>query len=602
MSSENDYIAPHLANWNPMKYLLLFCIILISCTHKEESFPVVLSEAESFMWEYPDSALLKLRSVSQPSSLDEKVYATWCLLLVQARDKVYGRRLPDSLNIPSSEDLIQTALTYFKDSNDLKRKAQAYYYEGRLLEHKDEYPEAVSCFLKSKSIMERLEEPLFSYLITQSLGNIYRRQDLYAESLLQLKAAYRYALDSKNGERVSYALSEIGRTFTEAHRFDSALYYFDRSLINAQEIGDLSLQAMAMGELGVVYRELGRYDSSLSYLRKELALKKENKSFFQLPQVYLKLGKTFVRSGEMDSAKMYFEKSLQTDNLYTIEGAYYALYDIDVKQGNYKEAIKYNEQHLIYADSLSRINHSRELSGIQAKYDYEKLRNINNELKVKKAKQEQVGLIIIIFLSGIALVYQYCLLRKEKLLVVTKEEVRHCNMRIEENEIKLKKNEQLIISLYDQLSKVNEIRLNRAALLLENKRLQDKISRISSLNSSRRIQLRDQIPYFDWLKGLKETPSYLIEKDWRLIMDWMDLQYNNFIVRLRQDFLDFTNLDKQYCCLIKMGFTTAQIATFMASSPNSVTKQKQRIKQRIKNSDLASSNERFSLDEYLKNY
>jgi hypothetical protein len=49
--------------------------------------------------------------------------------------------------------------------------------------------------------------------ICQSLGNTYRYQDLYEESLVQLKDAYQYALRSGNGERISYALSELGRTY-----------------------------------------------------------------------------------------------------------------------------------------------------------------------------------------------------------------------------------------------------------------------------------------------------------------------------------------------------------------------------------------------------
>lgn len=40
----------------------------------------------------------------------------------------------------------------------------------------------------------------------------------------------------------------------------------------------------------------------------------------------------------------------------------------------------------------------------------------------------------------------------------------------------------------------------------------------------------------------------------------------------------------------------------MNSTPNSVTKQKQRIKLRIKNCHLAPVTGNFSLDEYIKEY
>lgn len=339
--------------------------------------------------------------------------------------------------------------------------------------------------------------------------------------------------DSKNRENAFDSLLETGRTFTEIDRYDSALYYFEHSLIIAREIGDLRLQGLAMGELGAVYD---------------------------------------------------------------------VLYAIHVKQGNYQEAIKYNEYSLFYADSSSRINHTHELSEIRSKYDYEKLRTINNELEVKKTKQERGGLIIIVFLLGLAFIYQYRLLRKKRSLLAAKKEILIFGKRIKENEIQIRENEALIASLYDRQSEVEKIRLNNKMLLEENKRLQDKIDQSSSLWSSQKIHLSDQIPYFDWLKSLKEAPFYLEEKDWSLIVNWTDLQYNHFIMRLKHDFPDFTDLDRQYCCLIKMGFPTSHISVFMNSTPNSVTKQKQRIKLRIKNSHLAPVTGNFSLDEYIKEY
>ena len=140
------------------------------------------------------------------------------------------------MNIPSSDKLVQDAMDYFEKEDDLKRMAQAYYYKGQLLEDQKKLTEAIPLFLKSKDIMTRLDEPLFTYLICQSLGNTYRYQDLYEESLVQLKDAYQYALRSGNGERISYALSELGRTYVHINEMDSALFYFGKSLENAKRL------------------------------------------------------------------------------------------------------------------------------------------------------------------------------------------------------------------------------------------------------------------------------------------------------------------------------------------------------------------------------
>jgi hypothetical protein len=580
--------------------LLLFAT-LFSCMRQEKPLPAELSRAESVMWEHPDSALSILRSMPQSSLSSGKNYATWALLLAQARDKVYGKRLPDSLNIPSSDKLVQDAMDYFEKEDDLKRMAQAYYYKGQLLEDQKKLTEAIPLFLKSKDIMTRLDEPLFTYLICQSLGNTYRYQDLYEESLVQLKDAYQYALRSGNGERISYALSELGRTYVHINEMDSALFYFGKSLENAKRLGNLELEAMAMGELGFVYGKLRLYENALQYIRKEVDIKQEI-SCRELPQAYYGLGYVFFDAGQLDSSKVYFLKSLETDNLYTIKGAYDFLSKIEEEQNKYTDAIYYNKQYRIYSDSIYVLTHTYDLAELQARYDHERLLNINNQLKLEKTNQEIIGLFVTAVLLILIIVYQYRVLRKEKSLAHAREQIRIYKESIRENENRIKENEQLIATLNNKQQEIDEIVSENKSLLDQNAESHKEIEKYEELLKSSYKKLDEQLPYFDKLKDLKEHPRYLKDADWSLIINWTNLQYHQFYTRLEKDFPDFSELDKRYCCLIKMGFSSSQIAVFANSLPESVSKQKQRIKQRIKKSKQIPSDVSFLLDQYLKEY
>lgn len=580
--------------------LLLFAT-LFSCMRQEKPLPAELSRAESVMWEHPDSALSILRSMPQSSLSSGKNYATWALLLAQARDKVYGKRLPDSLNIPFSDKLVQDAMDYFEKEDDLKRMAQAYYYKGQLLEDQKKLTEAIPLFLKSKDIMTRLDEPLFTYLICQSLGNTYRYQDLYEESLVQLKDAYQYALRSGNGERISYALSELGRTYVHINEMDSALFYFGKSLENAKRLGNLELEAMAMGELGFVYGKLRLYENALQYIRKEVDIKQEI-SCRELPQAYYGLGYVFFDAGQLDSSKVYFLKSLETDNLYTIKGAYDFLSKIEEEQNKYTDAIYYNKQYRIYSDSIYVLTHTYDLAELQARYDHERLLNINNQLKLEKTNQEIIGLFVTAVLLILIIVYQYRVLRKEKSLAHAREQIRIYKESIRENENRIKENEQLIATLNNKQQEIDEIVSENKSLLDQNAESHKEIEKYEELLKSSYKKLDEQLPYFNKLKDLKEHPRYLKDADWSLIINWTNLQYHQFYTRLEKDFPDFSELDKRYCCLIKMGFSSSQIAVFANSLPESVSKQKQRIKQRIKKSKQIPSDVSFLLDQYLKEY
>ncbi len=580
--------------------LLLFAT-LFSCMRQEKPLPAELSRAESVMWEHPDSALSILRSMPQSSLSSGKNYATWALLLAQARDKVYGKRLPDSLNIPSSDELVQDAMDYFEKEDDLKRMAQAYYYKGQLLEDQKKLTEAIPLFLKSKDIMTRLDEPLFTYLICQSLGNTYRYQDLYEESLVQLKDAYQYALRSGNGERISYALSELGRTYVHINEMDSALFYFGKSLENAKRLGNLELEAMAMGELGFVYGKLRLYENALQYIRKEVDIKQEI-SCRELPQAYYGLGYVFFDAGQLDSSKVYFLKSLETDNLYTIKGAYDFLSKIEEEQNKYTDAIYYNKQYRIYSDSIYVLTHTYDLAELQARYDHERLLNIANSLQMEKLQILKIALLLIICLLIIILFYQIYIFKKERLLVSIKEKINVYEEKIKENELLIEKNNARIDSLTLEQSKVVELNKINEDLKKQNRLLHEQIEKGKQSLSSYFVKLGDQVPYFYRLKRIRSCPHFLKEEDWSVIRIWVNLQYNQYADRLEKDFPEFTELDMQYCWLIKMGFTTSEIATCMAINSASSTKQKQRIKQRIKKSALVSQKDDFSLDQFIKEY
>lgn len=580
--------------------LLLFAT-LFSCMRQEKPLPAELSRAESVMWEHPDSALSILRSMPQSSLSSGKNYATWALLLAQARDKVYGKRLPDSLNIPSSDKLVQDAMDYFEKEDDLKRMAQAYYYKGQLLEDQKKLTEAIPLFLKSKDIMTRLDEPLFTYLICQSLGNTYRYQDLYEESLVQLKDAYQYALRSGNGERISYALSELGRTYVHINEMDSALFYFGKSLENAKRLGNLELEAMAMGELGFVYGKLRLYENALQYIRKEVDIKQEI-SCRELPQAYYGLGYVFFDAGQLDSSKVYFLKSLETDNLYTIKGAYDFLSKIEEEQNKYTDAIYYNKQYRIYSDSIYVLTHTYDLAELQARYDHERLLNIANSLQIEKLQILKIALLLIICLLIIILFYQRYILKKERLLVSIKEKINVYEEKIKENELLIEKNNACIDSLTLEQSKVVELNKINEDLKKQNRLLHEQTEKGKQSLSSYFVKLGDQVPYFYRLKRIRSCPHFLKEEDWSVIRIWVNLQYNQYADRLEKDFPEFTELDMQYCWLIKMGFTTSEIATCMAINSASSTKQKQRIKQRIKKSALVSQKDDFSLDQFIKEY
>ena len=90
--------------------ILYFCLSSLIACRQTTTIAPVLHQAETFMSESPDSALLLLEAIQSPEKQSAEDYATWCLLLTQARDKNYLEHTSDSV--------INIAIDYFEHTNN----------------------------------------------------------------------------------------------------------------------------------------------------------------------------------------------------------------------------------------------------------------------------------------------------------------------------------------------------------------------------------------------------------------------------------------------------------------------------------------------------
>ena len=226
-------------------------------------------------------------------------------------------------------------------------------------------------------------------MICQTLGRVYREQHIYDKAFELFREAVSYVTQVPRRDDWSHAYSELGRTFAECEQLDSARYYFECSLENAELLQDLKTQAMAIGELGVVYRFKGDYGKALELTKKKLAIAELIGIDESILTAKYSLGGIFYYMGMQDSAKNYFQESLSSSNIYTKRGAYKILYILSRKHGKNEEAIDYNEQYCHYNDSINNIDRTRAIAEAQEKYDNEKLENEKKTLLLEKERLQR---------------------------------------------------------------------------------------------------------------------------------------------------------------------------------------------------------------------
>ena len=220
-------------------------------------------------------------------------------------------------------------------------------------------------------------------------------------------------------------------------------------------------------------------------------------------------------------------------------------------------------------------------------------------------------------LAYLIFLYQRKLIQKERTIQKQEEQLRIYSLQIHENEMQMAQNRVHIMQLSEQLAAneglhetmmeqqngLNELKkrnenLQKETILLQqnmaeySQNMQGKLkTQLTSFDAmaeeNTRLRNREEflckllIPYIKPLDSLIKSPKQLTIVQWAEVEENINKLYNNFTLRLKEQFPSFTNNDLQVCCLIKLRITVSAIAKILNISPASVSKRKQRIKEQI---------------------
>ena len=238
--------------------LILIPIIWISCDgmgHQTIDFRKV----ENLMPQHPDSALMLLEQIENKENLSRKDKAHYYLLLTEAQDKTFVKHETDSL--------ITIATDYYEETDDLERKAKAWFYKGR---------------------------------INQDLNQPLKAQEYYLKALREEEQIKDYALLGRIN-------NNIGMLYTYQTVYDKALPFQKKAVEDFRMLKDSMGQVFALRDLGRTFLMLGYQDSAIICNQKAIALMGKN----ILPSVYTELAGLYIEEQRLEEAYGLLQTSLQ---------------------------------------------------------------------------------------------------------------------------------------------------------------------------------------------------------------------------------------------------------------------------------------------------
>ena len=559
-------------------FFFILSFLAVSCHRDTDALNMTFSKVEKCLDLCPDSALNLLKGIHDPEKLWGESQATYALLMTQAMDKNYMKF--------SSDSLIALALNYYTITQTSPiMYAKALFYHGRVMLELDKEEEALKSFLAAKDVYERTKDHKMLALIAEEVGMINRKQDLYDDALTNFREALTTYKQLKDSLSVISASLNIARVYLFKSEWDSCSLYYNNALEIAVQKNYLS-EITILHELGILYRSMQNLSEAERYFL--AAYEKETDEEKKYMEC-LSLGYLYMQMGQTENARKYLIMSANSSKAYTQISAYDCLYFLEKDIDNFEEAIVYHELADSITNAMEELNSRELIASLQKKYENEKLRNDNLQMKVRYTNFILWGTIAFLFVVACMCYYYY----KNR---NNKKKIAEIELQIQENEEEIERYQQEIediqiskdqvlkenLMLEENRTKVGELNGKIVLLTMQNKTLSEHLKELGGeLNVG--ISSGSFIHAFRLLLAIKEGTlrGKLSNEERQKLFSLFDLIYWNYVSRLLERAPTLTKHDLEICCFLKFGLSHEELSCIFHTTSDSVTRAKGRLKGRL---------------------
>lgn len=544
--------------------LLILFVCFTSCDRQGRYADALLSQTETIVEQYPDSALALLDSIRYPRELNEGQYARYALLLVQAKDKAY-------YDI-ASDTIIFRARDYFRHKNDPRQAALANFYCARVFQAQHNNNRAMESYLEAESYAAQTSDFNLRGLIEHFIGDLYFEQYLHDKAIVRLKrsqACFAQSPDLCKKEIGSY--NAIGNAFLVMQQNDSALHYFNEGLKLAELHHDSAQQALVKHGIGITYRETGDLHSAQKHLSEAIAFCHDS---IQQLHSYLSLAGVYNDLNREDSARFYVNQVQsileQTPQTSSLANFYLLLSQMEEKNGNYKVALEHKHQYTkLLALELDE-NRKQNVEMIERKYHSELDRNERQRL-LNERQWALMAILCLTLMLGAIYFYFYRKHARNEAIQLARE------VELAEERILWQEAEQKNVELQELVENAAATENALRNLVLEQSGMFLKANSVARHLSNRREGMSGN----EFIRKVNEILYGQEEHDWEKLYQAINEGYNGFFCKLKNQFPQLSDVEYKICCLICTGIDNTEISILLNLSRNTIQQKKTDIRQKL---------------------
>lgn len=329
-------------------YALILCNISCSYISSEHK---LLEKAESLIYINPKQTLNLLDSIHDTYNMTKEDQALYALLTTKAADKCYLNHNNDSL--------IYIAVNYYKDKRNRNKKAESYFYLGRVYQDNNDILGAIKAYLEAINAVPN--DGKLKVLIYDNLADCYKNQDQYEKAKELYKKSYCINNHLNQNDEILYSIRGIASVYILQDSLEIALKYYQKALSILHNSNDSIWISSILCDIARTYETMEEYKLAKKYINSSIA---NTAIEDDLSVNYFWKGKILYDLHEYDSAAYYLQAASNGSDINMQATIFNILSNINKAKGNYKKSLLYNDSALTLYDSIQQMIYTSEINNI----------------------------------------------------------------------------------------------------------------------------------------------------------------------------------------------------------------------------------------------
>lgn len=547
--NHNSYYRVEVSFSRSVMILAILVIPFFTCCSEKVSN--TLDAAEACMIDSPDSSLTMLKTIESGNIRTERNRARYALLYSQALDKNYIDLTNDSL--------INIAVDYYCNRNNVRYKFLSLYYSGRIYSNARDYTKAVLAYSDAETLIEELSDDYLSGLLYSQLGDIYLNFFDHDKALSSYLNSYEYYKKAGKSKHEYYSLLDIGLEYFSLMDFEKSSKYLTDALNRAKEAKDTLIAFECLSDLTILRMAKGDIDS-VKILKNTICKSVD----FEDMEPYLlgSIAHMYALTNRPDSAEILIKQAWKNitntgDSValfYESSHVYEGLGKFDKSLEDLWKGISIQRKTLVNLLSQPML-------AAQKKYYKDKSDFYNYRLKVSKYFMICIITIVILIISLVIILFRKSLNKKD--------------LEIEQH-----------LNIINDIKNTSEQNISKT-LYQAKKQLLYYFEEINHLGDTYYELCDTEKGGKKFLSDFKSTiDKFSKDNEYYMKIESTVNEYNdNIMSKLRNCIPGVKESDYRLLCYTIIGFSNKVISILLDDNPHNIATRRYRLRVRINNSD-----------------